>query len=137
MAKPRDNVRVLWNFGDGQFSNERSPQHVFRAPGTYDITLSVTRVSDGLIRTRTIENLVTIHANPEAEFTWEVPESSYATPGHHAECSKNAASCTWVVDGESPSRRELRPLIWTGRGACCAARGQFATRLPICDVPCD
>ena len=102
MAKPRDNVRVLWNFGDGQFSNEPSPQHVFRAPGTYDITLSVTRVSDGFIRTRTIENLVTIHANPEAEFTWKVPESSMRTPEvTMLNASKNAASCTWVVDGET------------------------------------
>lgn len=102
MAKPRDNVRVLWNFGDGQFSNDPSPQHVFRAPGTYDITLSVTRVSDGLIRTRTIENLVTIHANPEAEFTWEVPGSSMKSPAvTMLNASKNAASCTWVVDGET------------------------------------
>ena len=101
MAKPRDNVRVLWNFGDGHFSNESSPQHVFRAPGTYDITLSVTRVSDGLIRTRTIENLVTIHANPEAEFTWEVPQSSMRRPQvTMLNASVNAASCTWVVDGE-------------------------------------
>jgi hypothetical protein len=101
MAKPRDNVRVLWNFGDGQFSNVPSPQHVFKAPGTYDITLSVTRVSDGLIRTRTIENLVTIHANPEADFTWEVPGSSMRSPSvTMLNASENAASCTWVVDGE-------------------------------------
>ena len=71
------------------------------APGTYDITLSVTRVSDGMIRTRTIENLVTIHANPEAGFTWEVPESSMTSPAvTMLNASKNAASCTWVVDGE-------------------------------------
>jgi len=101
MAKPRDNVRVLWNFGDGNFSNESEPQHVFMAPGTYDITLSVTRVSDGMIRTRTIENLVTIHANPKAGFTWEVPESSMTSPAvTMLNASKNAASCTWVVDGE-------------------------------------
>ena len=101
MAKPRDNVRVLWNFGDGNFSNESEPQHVFMAPGTYDITLSVTRVSDGMIRTRTIENLVTIHANPEAGFTWKVPESSTKSPAvTMLNASKNAASCTWVVDGE-------------------------------------
>ena len=59
-------VRVLWNFGDGQFSSQNEPSHVFRAPGTYDITLSITRISDGVIRTRTIENLVTIHPIPEA-----------------------------------------------------------------------
>ena len=69
MAKAMKDVRVLWNFGDGQFSSQAEPSHVFKAPGTYDITLSVTRISDGLIRTRTIENLVTIYPNLEADFT--------------------------------------------------------------------
>ena len=51
MARPLEDVRVLWNFGDGQFSSDAEPQHIFRAPGTYDITLSVTRVSDCLLYT--------------------------------------------------------------------------------------
>lgn len=101
MAKPMEDVRVLWNFGDGQFSSEPNPQHVFKASGTYDITLSVTRVSDGLIRTRTIENLVTIHPNPEAEFTWEVPGRAKTLPEvKMRNRSSNAASSTWVIDGE-------------------------------------
>lgn len=102
MAKPLEDVRVLWNFGDGQFSSDSEPHHVFRAPGTYDITLSVTRVSDGLIRTRTIENLVTIHPMPEAEFTWEVPAVAQRTPlVRMRDRSRDAASSTWIVDGES------------------------------------
>ena len=102
MARPMEDVRVLWNFGDGQFSSDAEPQHVFRAPGTYDITLSVTRVSDGLIRTRTIENLVTIHPNPTADFTWEVPAKAEDTPTvNMRDRSRDAASSTWIVDGES------------------------------------
>ena len=102
MARPLTNVRVLWNFGDGQFSSLAEPHHVFKAPGTYDITLSVTRISDGLIRTRTIENLVTIHPRPEADFTWEVPATAEALPRIALrDRSRDAASSTWVVDGES------------------------------------
>ena len=89
-------------FGDGQFSSQSSPRHVFKAPGTYDITLSVTRISDGLIRTRTIENLVTIHPKPEADFTWEVPATAATVPRIALRNrSRDAASATWVVDGES------------------------------------
>ena len=108
MAKPMEDVRVLWNFGDGQFSSEPNPQHVFKASGTYDITLSVTRVSDGLIRTRTIENLVTIHPNPEAEFTWEVPGRAKDLPEvKMRNRSSNAASSTWVIDGEVTQSGEV------------------------------
>ena len=102
MGQPMKEVRVLWNFGDGQFSSQASPRHVFKAPGTYDITLSVTRISDGLIRTRTIENLVTIHPKPEADITWEVPATAAAIPRIALRNrSRDAASATWVVDGES------------------------------------
>jgi hypothetical protein len=102
MAKPMKDVRVLWNFGDGQFSNLTEPQHVFKAPGTYDITLSITRISDGLIRTRTIENLVTIHPNPVADFTWQVPSTAEASPTiEMRDRSRDAVSATWIIDGES------------------------------------
>ena len=107
MANPMNDVRVLWNFGDGQFSNEASPQHVFMAPGTYDITLSITRISDGLIRTRTIENLVTIHPNPVADFTWQVPATAEQEPQiEMRDRSRDASSSTWIVDGESTKAGE-------------------------------
>ena len=107
MAKPLKDVRVLWNFGDGQFSSEASPQHVFDAPGTYDITLSVTRISDGLIRTRTIENLVTIHPIPRADFTWEVPAMSEQHPAiRMRDRSRDASNATWIVDGETAQAGE-------------------------------
>ena len=107
MANPMNDVRVLWNFGDGQFSNEASPQHVFMAPGTYDITLSITRISDGLIRTRTIENLVTIHPNPVADFTWQVPATAEEEPQiEMRDRSRDASSSTWIVDGESTKAGE-------------------------------
>lgn len=107
MAKPLNDVRVLWNFGDGQFSSEASPQHVFDAPGTYDITLSVTRISDGLIRTRTIENLVTIHPIPRADFTWEVPAMSERYPViRMRDRSRDASNATWIVDGETAQAGE-------------------------------
>ena len=107
MARPLKDVRVLWNFGDGQFSSQSEPQHVFNAPGTYDITLSVTRISDGLIRTRTIENLVTIHPNPEADFTWDVPSTATLDPTVALrDRSRDAASVLWVMDGDETQEGE-------------------------------
>ena len=63
--------------------------------------MSVTRISDGLIRTRTIENLVTIHPNPEADFTWDVPNTASLEPAVALrDRSRDAASVLWVMDGE-------------------------------------
>ena len=35
-------ANYLWNFGDGTFSNNINPQKIYAAPGTYNVTLSVT-----------------------------------------------------------------------------------------------
>ena len=116
MARPMKDVRVLWNFGDGQFSSESEPHHVFNAPGTYDITLSVTRISDGLIRTRTIENLVTIHPNPEADFTWGAQHSRGSTRRSHARSEPRRAAVLWVVDGDETQEGDVGGLAFPRGG---------------------
>ena len=35
--------RMLWDFGDGQNSDQPSPEHVFLRPGVYPVTLSIQR----------------------------------------------------------------------------------------------
>lgn len=37
-----DALEFLWDFGDGNFSNEMSPTHLFKDLGEYDVTLKVT-----------------------------------------------------------------------------------------------
>ena len=96
-------MSFLWNFGDGAFSSDPSPSHVFTRPGTYDITLSVRPPSDGMIRTRTIQNMITVLPKPEADFAWAFPA---AVEGDKVRVSlmdqtPNATSAQWVVDGES------------------------------------
>lgn len=36
-----DFTEWLWNFGDGIFSTERNPEHYYRRPGVYTVTLTV------------------------------------------------------------------------------------------------
>lgn len=61
----------LWNFGDGSFSNNPNPEHTYHKAGHYDVTLSVTSNKDGVIRTKTMDQLILVNPNPEAEFVWE------------------------------------------------------------------
>ena len=96
-------LSFLWNFGDGSFSNDPAPRHTFMTPGTYDITLSVRAPSDGMIRTRTIQNMITVLPKPQADFSWAFPEMVHAGKVRVKlqDHTPDATATQWVVDGES------------------------------------
>lgn len=97
------NMSFLWNFGDGHFSSDPAPRHVFNRPGTYDITLSIRPQGDGMIRTRTIQNMITVLPKPDAEFAWAFPST---VSGNKVRVqlqneTPDASASQWVVDGQS------------------------------------
>ncbi len=96
-------LSFLWNFGDGSFSNDPAPRHKFMTPGTYDITLSVRAPSDGMIRTRTIQNMITVLPKPTADFSWAFPEAVHSGKVRVKlqDQTPDATATQWVVDGES------------------------------------
>ncbi len=96
-------LSFLWNFGDGSFSNDPAPRHTFMTPGTYDITLSVRAPSDGMIRTRTIQNMITVLPKPQADFSWAFPEMVHSGKVRVKlqDQTPDATATQWVVDGES------------------------------------
>ena len=59
-----------WDFGDGTASKERNPVHVYRAPGTYTVSLTVMD-SDGMRNSYSMD-LVVLPRNlpPMADFTF-------------------------------------------------------------------
>lgn len=69
----------LWNFGDGHFSDQVNPKHKFAKAGHYDVSLSITG-DNGQINTTVVNDMITIEAAPDADFTWEFINSDPATP---------------------------------------------------------
>lgn len=88
----------LWNFGDGSFSNQPNPEHTYHKAGTYDITLSITSNSDGVIRTNTMDQLIVINPKPEADFDWEFVGSKRGQPVvRFNNKSRRASQAQWVI----------------------------------------
>lgn len=66
-------VSWAWNFGDPasgiyNLSNIEDPQHIFSAPGTYDVTLTITNFNNC---SGTITKQITVGEAPPVEFTWD------------------------------------------------------------------
>lgn len=94
-------MSFLWNFGDGSFSKESDPSHVYDDEGVFDVTLSVRSYGTGVIKTRTIESLIEVHPLPEALFDWTMPRSVVNSEVQIElnNKTKDANSSTWIVDG--------------------------------------
>jgi PKD repeat protein len=58
----------IWNFGDGQTASGASAGHSYFVVGSYDVTLTVTS-SQGCVSTFTVEDAVTVHPIPTADFS--------------------------------------------------------------------
>ena len=89
---------ILWNFGDGTFSNDVAPVHVFAKEGTYDITISVRSPNDGAIRTRTVEDMIVIRPKPDAKMAWKLEPSPSGSGVRVAleDKTDRASSATWM-----------------------------------------
>lgn len=100
----------LWNFGDGSFSSESEPSHVFDRPGTYDITISVRSHNDGQIRTRTVENMIVVRPRPEAKLNWKLPKamSGKEVAVQLENQTERTSSSTWLIGEEKLNQSQVQ-----------------------------
>lgn len=60
----------LWNFGDGQTSTSQNPEHIYSAPGFYDVTLTVV-MNNGCTETIIKEDYVEVY---DVDLSFEVDQ---------------------------------------------------------------
>jgi hypothetical protein len=111
------NGSYLWNFGDGSFSNQENPVHIFKKSGIFDVSLSVTNPNDGQISTIAMRDLITINPKPEADFEWSYTNSPAGEPtAKFINTSINANSFVWKFT-ENKTSTELSPsVIYSSKG---------------------
>jgi len=100
---------ILWNFGDGSFSNEVAPVHVFANEGTYDITISMRSPNDGAIRTRTVEDMIVIRPKPDARMAWRLEPVAAGSRVRVAleNLTPQASSVTWMQGAQTVGAEAL------------------------------
>lgn len=89
----------IWDFGDGEFSNDRNPNHTYDRDGQYLVTLRIeTDCGDALI-----QKLVTIVTPPVAQFESDTTQLCTGTRITFTNLSSyNAETFKWVFQGGQP-----------------------------------
>lgn len=63
-----------WDFGDGNFSTQQNPTHIYTSPGNFNVSLRV-RNSNGCFQTITRTQLVNVINGATANFTNSIPNT--------------------------------------------------------------
>lgn len=107
----------LWNFGDGYFSNDQNPVHVFDAPGIFDVSLLVTPLTGGKLTPMTIEDQIKINPRPDASFDYAYQQNALNIPQVKLENkSRNVDRVMWVVEDEVISEETAPVHSFTKKG---------------------
>ena len=115
-------MKYFWNFGDGDYSIEENPQHVYRETGTYEVELTVTSVINQKFVTMLSSEPVIVHGVPEVGFLWENDENEAGNEVTFVDLSSNVVKWHWdfgdrteLSENESPSHTYSQEGTYTVR----------------------
>jgi len=102
---------VFWDFGDGETSEKRHPEHSYQEPGTYEVTLTVTSLSGeehSYTKIITVDGILSVSASDESMFR------VYPNPAMNelfidlAEVSESASIEFYDLNGRLVLRRDIK-----------------------------
>lgn len=71
-------VSYLWDFGDGYYSTEANPTHIYIYEGRYNVSLTSTSLINQNLQTKSKSQIITVYKLPEVKFNWDNGENSLA-----------------------------------------------------------
>lgn len=103
-----EGMQYLWIFGDGDFSSDPSPTHVYEKAGVWEAALSI-QDSNGKIIASSLGAEVMVHQKPDARFDWDfVNQPGEVTRVKYNNTSVHASESVWTFDNGETST-EINP----------------------------
>ena len=100
---PINGYETIWTLGDGDTSFAASPTHTYADIGNYTLSLFV-RSPTGCESSQTFDDLVVVHPNPVADFTYNPTILSTFNPtANMLDQSIDAIAWQWDFNGEGTS----------------------------------
>ncbi|PWR71786.1 hypothetical protein DLD82_12970 [Methanospirillum stamsii] len=124
---PDDIRSLIWDFGDGITSQEKSPDHVYQNPGIYDVRLTI-QDGNGLNRSITKNQFVNVTkpvSPPKANFSLNVTEGTVPCTVQCTDLSEGEIS-DWKFEFEPGVIQNTRYPVYT-----YAAPGNYSIRLDV------
>ncbi len=105
-----DGDTYYWEFGDGEFSNDENPIHVYPTDGNYQVVLTVTNECGIDVQTKWLEIVTT----PEADFSSDFIEGCAPLTVQFQDLSTpNTTNWNWSFPGGVPSTSSLQNPVVT------------------------
>ena len=94
-----------WSFGDGEVATTQHPLHVYRVPGTYEVTLTVTALTGALTHTRAITLVEPWSARqrPTPRFCVDSGRLTAGTPITFSSHCRFTSQWSWTFEGGTPA----------------------------------
>lgn len=99
-----------WDFGDGNASTSQNPDHVYSAPGTYTVTLTV-QASNGQADFELKAAYVTVNPKPTPNFTTTANGCSLPVSVNFGNTSTGAVSYNWNFGNSQTSTLQNPPAV--------------------------
>jgi len=124
--------RYEWDFGDRAVSNSEDPLHLYKAPGTYNVSLKVTR---GVCGSKTCKGSVVVKEMPDCNIT--APNSVCAgSTGNSASTATSGAAYAWsITNGQITSASNTQSIAFTA-GASGTTRLEVTVTAGGCSKKC-
>lgn len=119
IAPPASLASWQWSFGDGGHAVQQDSTYCYTTPGVYSVSL-IAVSSDGCRDTVTMNNLVTVYANPVAAFSASPQPASIIDPVvTFTDASTNAVSWEWNFGDAAGSTSTLQNPLFAYADATC------------------
>ena len=119
-----DNPTFKWDFGDGSFSSEKNPSHVYTSNGSFTVTLTVCSAVECLTKALSVN--IGINNPPIAEFSYKLDGQTAVFVNSSRDPDGDGLTYKWDF-GEGSESTETNPAHTYEAG------GSYNIKLTFCD----